>query len=48
MGGNSEMMEEEYAEGRYCRDQLSQETGGQYFWAWLEGTGYHCSETRFM
>jgi hypothetical protein len=28
MGGDSEMMEEEYAEGRYCRDQLHPGTGG--------------------
>jgi hypothetical protein len=28
MGGDSEMTEEEYAEGRYCCDQLRPETGG--------------------
>jgi hypothetical protein len=44
MGGDSEMTEEEYAEGRYCRDQLHPKTGGQYFWARLEGTGYHRGE----
>ena len=40
MGGDSEMMEEEYAEGRYHRDQLLLETGGRYFQARLEGAGY--------
>jgi hypothetical protein len=28
MGGDSEMMEEEYSEGCYHLDQLHQETGG--------------------
>jgi hypothetical protein len=40
MGGDSKMMEEEYVEGCYCRDQLRPETGGRYFWARLEGAGY--------
>ena len=39
MGGDSEMMEEEYAEGRYCRDQLRPEMGGQYFRSRLDGAG---------
>jgi hypothetical protein len=48
MGGDSEMTEEEYAEGRYRRDHLRPETGGRYFWARLEGAGYCCSEMRLM
>jgi hypothetical protein len=47
MGGDSEMTEEEYAEGRYHRDQLHPETGGRYFRAQLIGVGYVCSEGRF-
>jgi hypothetical protein len=41
-GGDSEIMEEEYAEGRYPLDQLRPETGGQYFRAQLIGAGYVC------
>jgi hypothetical protein len=37
MGGDSEMAEEEYVEGRNPRDQLHPETGGQYFRAWFVG-----------
>jgi hypothetical protein len=48
MGGDSEMMEEEYAEERYRCDQLRPETGGLYFWARLVGAGYLRSETRHM
>jgi hypothetical protein len=44
MGEDSEMTEGKYAEGRYHRDQLHPETGGQYFWARLEGEGYQCRE----
>jgi hypothetical protein len=44
MGGNSEMTEEEYAEGHYCHNQLHPETGGRYFRARLEGAGYQCRE----
>jgi hypothetical protein len=40
MGGDSEMTEGEYVEGRYCRDQLRPETGGRYFQSWLFGAGY--------
>jgi hypothetical protein len=40
MGGNSEVTEEEYAEGRYHHDQLRPETGGRNFWARLKGAGY--------
>jgi hypothetical protein len=40
MGGNSEMMEEEYAEGRYRHEQLRPETGGRYCQSWLVGAGY--------
>jgi hypothetical protein len=47
-GGDSDMMEEEYADGRYRRDQLHPEMGGRCFWAQLEGAGYHCSEMRLM
>jgi hypothetical protein len=39
MGGDSEMTEEEYAEGSYCRNQLRPETGGRYFQVRLEGAG---------
>jgi hypothetical protein len=48
MGGDFKMTKEEYAEGRYCREQLRPETGGRYFRARLEGTGYRRSETRLM
>jgi predicted Rdx family selenoprotein len=44
MGGDSEIMEKEFAEGRYCHDQLHPETGGQYFRAQLEGAGYRHQE----
>jgi hypothetical protein len=40
MGGDSEMTEEEYVEGRYHRDQLHLETGGRHFRARLLGAGY--------
>jgi hypothetical protein len=40
MGGESKMTEEEYAEERYCCDQLRLETGGQHFRAQLGGAGY--------
>jgi hypothetical protein len=40
MGGDSEMMEEEYAEECYPRDQLRPEMGGRYFWARLVSAGY--------
>jgi hypothetical protein len=46
MGGDSEMTEEEYAEERYCRDQLRPETGGRYFWSRLVGAGYVRREGR--
>jgi hypothetical protein len=39
MGGDSEMTEKEYAEGRYCRDQLRPETGGRYFWCGCQRSG---------
>jgi hypothetical protein len=42
MGGESEMMEEEYAEGRYCKSELRPESGGCHFQACLVGTGYEC------
>jgi hypothetical protein len=44
MGGDSEIMEEEYTEGRYRRDQLHPEMGGRYFRARLEGVGYRRRE----
>jgi len=46
MRGNSKMTEEEYAEGRYRRDQLHPETGGRYFRARLFGAGYLRGESR--
>jgi hypothetical protein len=46
MGGDSEMTEEEYVEGRYRRDQLRPETGGQNFRARLLGAGYVRGERR--
>ncbi len=45
-GGDSKMTEEEYAEERYCHDQLRPETGGQYFPFRLFGAGYVCGESR--
>jgi hypothetical protein len=46
MGGDSKMTEEEYAEERYCRDQVRPETDGRHFWAWLSGAGYERREGR--
>jgi hypothetical protein len=46
MGGDSEMMEEEYAEGCYRRDQLRPETGGRYFRSQLFGVGYLSGESQ--
>ena len=47
MGGDSEMTEEEYAEGRYCHDQLRPETGGRYFRSRLDEGGFVRREGRF-
>jgi hypothetical protein len=46
MGGGSEMTEEEYAEGRFCRHQLRPARGGRYFQARLLGVGYVHGESR--
>ena len=46
MGGDFEMMEEEYAAGCYRRDQLRPERGGRYFWSRLVGAGYVRGEGR--
>ena len=40
MGGDSEMMEEEYEAGFYCRSQLRPVRGGRYFEPCVSGTGY--------
>jgi hypothetical protein len=47
MGGDSEMMEEEYVEERYHRNQLHPETGGRHFQAQLGGAGYVRGEGRY-
>jgi hypothetical protein len=46
MRGDSEMMEEEFEEGRYRRDQLHPETEGRYFRARLFGAGHVHREGR--
>jgi hypothetical protein len=40
MGGDLEMMEEEYKEGHYHCEDLCPERGGRYFWARTMGAGY--------
>jgi hypothetical protein len=47
MGGDPEMMEEEYKESQYPRSALHPESGGLYFRTHLDGAGYHC-RTEFV
>jgi hypothetical protein len=43
MGGDSEMMEEEYKQGRYTPEELSPKTGEMRFKPHLGGAAYTCA-----
>ncbi len=46
MGGDSEMMEEEYEAGLYRESQLHPARGGRYFEPRVAGTGYTRGEVQ--